>query len=45
MDPEAGELEVGGRTYHFAPYPQSLARIIESGGLIPYLSRTIAGEP
>jgi 3-isopropylmalate/(R)-2-methylmalate dehydratase small subunit len=44
VDPEAGSVEVGGRTYRFAPYPESLATILESGGLIPYLSRHVLAK-
>lgn len=41
VDHQTGTVEVEGRTYEFAPYPESLARILESGGLIPYLAKYV----
>ncbi len=36
-----GTVEVGGQTFRFTPYPESLRRILESGGLIPYLAQHV----
>jgi 3-isopropylmalate dehydratase small subunit len=41
VDVEAGTIEAGGRTFAFAPYPESLRRILDAGGLIPYLAREL----
>ena len=41
VDHQAGTVAVGERTYTFAPYPESLTRILESGGLIPYLAKYV----
>ena len=40
VDYEAGLILTGGRSFEFAPFPESLRRILEAGGLIPYLSKT-----
>lgn len=40
VDYEAGRVVTGGRSYEFAPYPETLRRILEAGGLLPYLSKT-----
>ncbi|MFB9836564.1 LeuD/DmdB family oxidoreductase small subunit [Actinoallomurus acaciae] len=39
VDYDAGEVEVNGETFAFAPYPQGLRDILEDGGLIPHLMR------
>jgi 3-isopropylmalate/(R)-2-methylmalate dehydratase small subunit len=39
VDYDAGEIEVNGETFAFAPYPQGLRDILEDGGLIPHLMR------
>lgn len=36
-----GQVEAGGRRYLFPPYPPSLLRILEAGGLIPYLAQAL----
>jgi 3-isopropylmalate/(R)-2-methylmalate dehydratase small subunit len=42
VDYDAGTVEVAGRTFHFAPYPQGLKDILDDGGLIPHLMRDSA---
>jgi 3-isopropylmalate/(R)-2-methylmalate dehydratase small subunit len=37
VDYHAGFVEVDGERFPFAPYPENLRAIVESGGLIPYL--------
>lgn len=39
---QSGQIDVGGDYYAFPPYPESLLRILEAGGLIPYLARSLA---
>ena len=39
IDYAAGAVEVDGKSFRFAPYPESLRRILEAGGLIPYLAK------
>ena len=41
VDPVGGTVQVGDRTLRFAPYPESLRPILESGGLIPYLAKHV----
>ncbi|MBX5467481.1 MAG: 3-isopropylmalate dehydratase [Firmicutes bacterium] len=41
IDLEAGTVEVKGRRFTFPPYPESLRRILDAGGLIPYLARYV----
>lgn len=41
VDFRAGTVETGGRTFSFAPYPESLRRIVDAGGLIPYVAGTL----
>lgn len=43
VDYEAGEVTVNGSTYPFAPYPEGLRRILEAGGLLPYLEAAAGG--
>jgi 3-isopropylmalate/(R)-2-methylmalate dehydratase small subunit len=38
VDVEAGTVQAGGRTFGVAPYPASLRRILDAGGLIPYVA-------
>ncbi len=40
---ERGEVHAGAKTLLFPPFPESLRRILESGGLIPYLARHVVG--
>lgn len=37
----AGTVELGGRTFSFPAYPENLTRILEAGGLIPYVARAL----
>ncbi|OQX89363.1 MAG: 3-isopropylmalate dehydratase [candidate division Zixibacteria bacterium 4484_93] len=37
IDLEKGEIIAGDRHLHFPPYPEQVKRIIEAGGLIPYI--------
>lgn len=41
VDYERGLVEVQGKSYPFAPYPESLRQILEAGGLIPYLAKYV----
>lgn len=41
VDYNAGVVETAGRTFRFPPYPESLRAILESGGLIPHLMRSL----
>ncbi len=44
VDHRAGRVEVAGQSFAFTPYPESLLRILESGGLIPYLKQILAAQ-
>jgi hypothetical protein len=35
----------GSQSYPFPPYPDSLLRILDAGGLIPYVARQIQARP
>ena len=41
VDVEAGTIETGGREFGFAPYPPELRRLLDAGGLIPFLAREL----
>ncbi len=41
IDYVGGTVQVGDRSFPFAPYPDSLKKILESGGLIPYLAKHV----
>jgi len=41
VDYARGLVEVRGKSYPFAAYPESLRQILEAGGLIPYLARYV----
>ena len=41
MELERGIIEVQGKSFRFAPYPESLKQILEAGGLIPYLAKYV----
>lgn len=45
VDLEAGEVRSGEATVAFPPFPASLRRILDAGGLIPYLARHVVGTP
>lgn len=42
VDMEAATVITGGQSFPFAPYPDSLLRILDAGGLIPYVARQIS---
>lgn len=42
IDMEAATVTTGGQSFPFAPYPDSLLRILDAGGLIPYVARQIS---
>ena len=42
VDVEVGTIETGGREFTFAPYPEALRRLLDAGGLIPYLAKELA---
>lgn len=44
IDMKNGTVTVGNQSFHFTPYPKSLQKIIDVGGLIPYVSKTILSE-
>lgn len=44
VDYHVGVVSVGERRFEFAPYPQSLREILESGGLIAHLMARAADE-
>ncbi len=39
VDPGAGRVRAGNSELEFAPFPPSLLRMVESGGLIPFLQK------
>src|SRR5690606_9652028 len=41
VDHARGVVEVGGETHPFPPYPENLRRILDSGGLVPFLAREL----
>ena len=41
VDYDAGVVETAGGAFAFPPYPESLRQILESGGLIPHLMRSM----
>jgi 3-isopropylmalate/(R)-2-methylmalate dehydratase small subunit len=41
IDLARGIVEVEGRSFHFAPYAESLRQILDAGGLIPYLAKYV----
>jgi 3-isopropylmalate dehydratase small subunit len=42
VDVEAGTIQAGGEEFTFAPYPEALRRLLDAGGLIPYLAKELA---
>ena len=45
VDMAAGTVTTGGQSFPFPPYPDSLLRILDAGGLIPYVAGQIQGRP
>jgi 3-isopropylmalate/(R)-2-methylmalate dehydratase small subunit len=43
VDVGAGTVEAAGHAFRFPPYPEMLRRILDAGGLIPYLARELEG--
>jgi 3-isopropylmalate/(R)-2-methylmalate dehydratase small subunit len=41
MDLERGIVDIQGKNFRFASYPESLKQILEAGGLIPYLAKYV----
>ena len=41
IDVAAGTVLAGARSFEFPPYPESLRRILDAGGLIPYLAALV----
>jgi 3-isopropylmalate/(R)-2-methylmalate dehydratase small subunit len=41
IDLDRGIAEVQGKSFRFAPYPESLKQIVDAGGLIPYLAKYV----
>ena len=41
IDLARGVVSVGGKSFSFAPYPDSLKQILDAGGLIPYLAKYV----
>jgi len=44
IDVEAGTVTVGDRVFRFTPYPENLRRILDAGGLIPYISKHVLAQ-
>ena len=41
IDYKGGMVQAEGQSFGFTPYPESLRQILESGGLIPYITRRV----
>jgi 3-isopropylmalate/(R)-2-methylmalate dehydratase small subunit len=41
IDLASGIVEVQGKSFRFAAFPESLKQILEAGGLIPYLAKVV----
>ena len=44
VDVETGTIQAGGREFTFAPYPEALRRLLDAGGLIPYLAKELEAK-
>lgn len=44
IDTTSGTVTVGDRAFRFLPYPESLQRILDAGGLIPYVAKHVLAE-
>ena len=44
VDLAAGKVTTDGRSFPFPPYPASLVRILDAGGLIPYVAQQLAAD-
>ena len=45
VDLGAGEIHVGQRVFKFAPFPVQVREILEDGGLIPHLKKSLGDSP
>jgi 3-isopropylmalate dehydratase small subunit len=43
IDMTAGTITAGEQHFHFAPYPESLSKILDAGGLLPYVAQHVLG--
>ena len=41
LELDAGIVEVQGKKFHFAAFPESLKQLLDAGGLIPYLAKYV----
>ena len=41
IDFDSGEIHAGGKTFTFAPYPEFVRGLIEDGGLIPHVKKSL----
>ena len=44
IDISKGTVTVGEQVFRFAPYPESLQKVLNAGGLIPYISEHVLKE-
>ncbi|MCL7748549.1 3-isopropylmalate dehydratase small subunit [Halalkalibacter alkaliphilus] len=44
VDTENGIVNVGEQSFQFTPYPESLRKILNAGGLIPFVEETVLSE-
>jgi 3-isopropylmalate dehydratase small subunit len=44
VDVEAGTIQAGGREFTFAPYPEALRKLLDAGGLIPYVAKELEAK-
>ncbi len=44
VDVEGGIVHAAGREFAFSPYPEALRRLMDAGGLIPYLARELEAK-
>jgi 3-isopropylmalate dehydratase small subunit len=44
VDIDTGTVKVGEQSFKFTPYPESLKRILDAGGLIPYVAKYVLPE-
>lgn len=42
IDLEKGQIKKGEKTFAFSPFPESVRRIIDDGGLIPHLKKNLS---
>lgn len=44
VDPAAGNVTVGDRTFEFPPLPDEMLEILEDGGLLAHIRKSFSGE-